>query len=116
MPYASREDASAQNRRRYRKNKQAVRDASKKWREDNPERFAWLGQRHTSKQRGVAFELTFEEFVGFWGFDFDRRGRGPDDLCMGRFGDEGAYRIGNIYVASNSENKQGPRPRPEPDF
>ena len=116
MPYASREDAIAQDRRRYRRNKVAVRSASKKWREDNPERYAWLGQRHTSKQRGIRFELTFEEFVTFWGFNFDRRGKGLDDLCMGRFGDEGPYRVGNIYVTSNSENKAGARPLPEPDF
>jgi len=116
MPHARKEDVAACSHRRYLRNKRDVARHHRRWRRDNPVRYAWLGQRHTSSQRGVEFELTFEEFEEFWGDDFPRRGRGPDELCMGRFGDEGPYRIGNIYVVSNSENKEGPRPLPEPDF
>lgn len=116
MPFANPVDKAAFDHQRYLKHKAAVIARSKRSRLENPVRYAYLDQRHTSKQRGVAFELTFEEFEEFWSEGFPARGRGRDDLCMARFGDEGPYQIGNIYVTTNSENKQMPRPLPEPNF
>ncbi len=36
-----------------------------------------------------------------------------DDMCMGRYGDKGAYEIGNIYKCTNRENKGLPRSKPD---
>jgi hypothetical protein len=57
----------------------------------------------------VEFNLTFEEWVEWWGENFWRRGRKPGDLQMCRYGDEGAYELGNIYMATLEENDAGPR-------
>ena len=35
------------------------------WRAKNPERAAWQHLRSSAKKRGIAFTLTFEEFVAF---------------------------------------------------
>lgn len=116
MPYASYEDAKARAKYRYREqpgNRESKLTQAQKWKGDNPKRYAWLGQRNTSKCRGVKFNLTFEEFVKFWGEDFELRGCKNDDLQMCRYGDTGAYEIGNIYKATRVENTLGPREKEE---
>ena len=70
---------------------------------------AYWGQRHTSKQRDVEFKLTFEEWMGWWGDDLVLRGRKRNELQMCRYGDVGAYELGNIYKATQAENDAGPR-------
>ena len=109
MPYANPEDQIAYSARRYVANREAWLQKNVKHRADNPKMHAFLGQRHTSKQRGVEFKLTFEEWVAWWGDDFEHRGRRHYQLQMCRYGDEGAYELGNIYKASQSENKDRPR-------
>ncbi len=102
------------------KNKDRLRVSSNRWQKrqnvNYPFRTTWLRARANATRREIVFLLTLEEWTSFWGDNLELRGKGPDDLCMGRYGDEGPYRIGNIYVTSNSENREGPRPLPEPDF
>lgn len=95
----------ARSQRSNRKNKMA-----------HPERRAWLCQKSRAKARGIGFFMTFEQWRDWWGDRFQFRGRGADALCMGRYDDKGSYRLGNIYVVSNSENMAGPRPLPVPTW
>jgi len=113
MPYARTEDEKARSRRHYLRDTSYFVEKHATWKQKNPKKYAYLGQRHTSKQRGIEFNLTFEEFVEFWGNDFERRGTGYGQLQMGRYGDVGAYEVGNIYMVTKEENSLGPRYKEE---
>lgn len=65
---------------------------------------AFRNQKRGAKDRGIEFRLTFEQWLEFWGDDLPRRGRGANDLQMQRFGDVGAYEIGNIKKGYPREN------------
>ncbi len=93
-----------------------TRAAQRQLAKDHPRHTAFRVQARQAKHRGIRFLLTFEEWVAWWGDNLQLRGRGPDGLCMCRYGDEGPYRVGNIYMASGSENSSGSRPLPEPNF
>jgi len=113
MPYASPEAKREHGKRYYARRRQYFIDKCRRHREENPRLHAYWGQCHTSRQRGIPFLMTFEEWDQWWGDDFEMRGRGPFALCMCRYGDKGAYEIGNIYKATNSDNKLGPREKDE---
>ena len=100
---------------------------SKRWRLANPHRDAYIKQRSGAKGRGVEFEISFEEWVEWWGEDFELRGFSKGGLQMCRYGDEGAYELGNIYKATGKENNAMTRvkdchgneidaPRPGPHY
>lgn len=74
------------------------------WWARNPKRKAWLTHRAHAKARSIEFVFTFEAWLQWWGDDYDKRGRGGDDLCMGRKGDTGPYEIGNVYKTTIREN------------
>lgn len=61
-------------------------------------------QKHGAGRREIAWEITFDEWMKWWGSDLDRRGSGPDDLQMQRPGDSGPYRLGNIHKGTPREN------------
>ena len=63
-------------------------------------------QRMHSKERGIEFNLSFDEWVWFWNGNIDKRGTYADQLCMCRKDDKGAYEIGNIYLDTNSNNSK----------
>lgn len=86
------------------------------WFLDHPRTTAFIKQRASAKQRGIEFLLTKDEWIDFWGDSFDLRGKGPDDLQMCRYGDDGSYELGNIYMASASENQSRPRKLPVPEW
>lgn len=65
---------------------------------------AFANQKRVAKERGIEFKLTFEQWLEFWGDDLLRRGRGASDLQMQRFGDAGAYELGNIKKGHPREN------------
>jgi hypothetical protein len=70
---------------------------------------AWLALRNQiecARSRGIAFEMSPEEWWAWWQEDgrWERRGAGRDQLCMARIGDTGPYAIGNIYCTTNEEN------------
>ena len=39
-------------------------------------------QKCGAKKRGIGWELSFEQWLEFWGEDIDRRGSGANDLQM----------------------------------
>jgi len=113
MPYALLSDRNACAARNYAGKQQYFADKFQAWKAKNPKRYAYLGQRHTCKQRGVLFDIGFKDWVEWWGEDFCKRGKKSTDLCMCRYGDSGSYRLGNIYKATNLENKAGARIKDE---
>jgi len=59
----------------------------------------------SAKARGIAFDLTFEQWWSLWEPHWEKRGRGSFDMCMCRRHDQGAYTLGNVRIATNRENK-----------
>ena len=73
------------------------------------ERRTWQQARANAKQRGIPFELTFDEFVSWWLCELgpnwqSLRGRERDQFQMARFGDAGAYVLGNIKCVTCAQN------------
>lgn len=66
----------------------------------------FVSQKHGAEHRGIGWELTFDQWLEWWGSDLDRRGNGPLDLQMCRRGDAGPYSLGNIYKGTQKENAQ----------
>lgn len=69
----------------------------------------WLRAYHVqkcrAKYRGIGWELTFHQWLTWWGDDIHRRGTGSDQLQMQRVADTGPYRLDNIrkgYPRDNS--------------
>jgi hypothetical protein len=116
MPYADPEAKRAHGRRRYREDPQYFKKKCKRWRANRPRRAAYIHQRARAKSRGVAWEITFEAWVEWWGTDIDSRGRRHFELQMCRYDDAGPYKINNIYKATQQENDAGPRAFPEITF
>jgi hypothetical protein len=56
--------------------------------------------------RGIAFELTFEDWLKIWvdSGHWGERGKRGDQYCMSRFGDLGPYALGNVEIITNAEN------------
>ena len=70
-------------------------------------------QRHRAlaKFRGIDFNFTYEEWYRWWlnqGVDknVDTKWSGGSRPCMCRYDDKGPYEIGNVYMASNTQNVQ----------
>lgn len=69
---------------------------------------AYRCQRGNARRRGIAWEMTFREWwevweaSGKWGV----RGRSKGGWVMGRRGDVGPYKVGNVYICDHSENAQ----------
>lgn len=67
---------------------------------------AWGQQRRTAGCRGIAFHLTFEQWLRLWTASghLHERGRRRGQYVMARFKDKGAYEIGNVRIITCSEN------------
>ena len=59
-----------------------------------------------AKIREIEWKLTFEEWWDIWQQSgvYHLRGRGAGTYCMSRYGDTGAYEVGNVYINSNEQN------------
>ena len=93
-----------QNQRHYQKHKAKIDARNQEWREANPKHFAFLMQRQHAKERGIEFLFELDEWIDWWGDDFDKRGCEPDQLVMARHGDEGPYHPDNVYKSTALEN------------
>jgi hypothetical protein len=67
-------------------------------------RRAYARHKNIAKFRGIEWDFTFEEWLEVWGDKIKERGRGSDQLCMARKGDEGPYAIWNVVIKTNREN------------
>ena len=70
---------------------------------------AYAQAKRNAKNRGIEFKFSKAEWYEWWGDDLSKRGKSPDSLCMGRYGDTGAYEPSNVYKCSIKENGAGPR-------
>lgn len=64
----------------------------------------FLAQRRRAKARGISWELTFEQWVDWWGQDLHQRGVKSQEFCMGRKGDTGPYSLDNIKKITTRQN------------
>jgi len=68
-----------------------------------------LHRNGATRDRGIPFEFTFEEWVAWWvsnlGEDwFNKRGRRKHEYVMARKGDKGPYAPWNVDCKTQSEN------------
>ena len=74
----------------------------------NPLKRAYQAAKDNAKTRGIEFFMTFEEWTSIWersGY-LKKRGRGRGQYVMARFGDTGAYAIGNVKIITGRKNIQ----------
>ena len=69
-------------------------------------RSAFSKHKAHAAERGVTFELTFEQWLRIWidSGHLAERGRGKNKYCMARFEDKGPYAVGNVRIITCSEN------------
>ena len=65
---------------------------------------AFYAQRSGAAMRGIAWELTYQQWRDWWGADIEKRGVRPCDLQMQRFADSGPYALGNIRKGTPKDN------------
>lgn len=67
---------------------------------------AWTRQKNTAKTRGVQWNLKLWDWWQIWqdSGKWEERGRGKGKYVMCRFGDNGAYEVGNVYIAKYEHN------------
>lgn len=63
----------------------------------------WIAQRNAAKNRGIEWKLTFREWIGIWDGHWEQRGRGHG-MVMCRKRDQGAYEVGNVFIAPGTFN------------
>lgn len=72
----------------------------------NTPRFRYTHQRKQAIRRGIAWELTFDEWWAIWLASGKWAERGPLGYQMCRKGDTGPYAKDNVYIAHHTENKR----------
>ena len=72
----------------------------------NETRAKYNGHKSNANKRGIAFDLTFEEWTSIWGQRIKERGCGTGQLGMLRTRDEGGYTVGNVRLGTPKENSQ----------
>jgi hypothetical protein len=67
---------------------------------------AYWTQKYNALNRGLVMELTFEQWYDIWvtSGHWEQRGRYGGNYCMCRIGDKGNYSLGNVFIATMSEN------------
>ncbi len=59
---------------------------------------------HAINRRGIEWQLTFEEWLAWWGDNIDNRGCKSGQLVMARFNDTGPYSLSNIKKITANDN------------
>lgn len=67
---------------------------------------AFYTHRASARQRGIPFRLTFGQWLGIWKRSgrLSRRGCRTGQYVMARFGDQGAYEVGNVRIVTAYQN------------
>lgn len=67
---------------------------------------AWHSQKRNALQRGIEWNITLWDWWQIWqkSGKWASRGREVGQYVMCRFGDAGAYEVGNVYIATTSHN------------
>ncbi len=63
-------------------------------------------QRWNALRRGIAFELTFAQWLEIWeqSGQLENRGRRSGQYVMSRNGDQGPYAVGNVSIKTTGRN------------
>lgn len=69
-------------------------------------RTAYRQQRWAAKDRGIAFLLSWDQWLDVWikSGRLCQRGRAKGQYCMARNGDMGPYSVDNVQIILHSEN------------
>jgi hypothetical protein len=67
---------------------------------------AFRVQQSGAAERGIGWELSFEQWWELWKDKYHLRGRTKGCLVMCRTGDKGPYAVGNVRIATIKENAQ----------
>lgn len=64
-------------------------------------------QRYGASAHGIKFELTFEQWLQIWqdSGHLQERGTRKGQYVMARFGDTGAYAVGNVEIITGEGNR-----------
>ena len=75
---------------------------------DHKERHKYACHKSKAKDRGIEFNLTYEEWWDIWqkSGKWEQRGAGMNQYVMSRYNDKGAYIVGNVFIQLASENKR----------
>lgn len=67
---------------------------------------AFVQQKNNAKPRGITWEMSFWQWWTVWqqSGKWSERGRAKDAYVMSRFGDEGAYAVGNVVICTLAQN------------
>lgn len=65
---------------------------------------AWQRARAQCRFRGEAWNLTFEDWVEFWGDDWERRGRLPGQVRMTRIDWDQPWQLANMAKMDQQEH------------
>lgn len=68
--------------------------------------YAFTQQRYNARRRDIEWNMTITEWWSVWekSGKWDQRGRTGESYVMGRHGDIGGYKIGNVKIITVSEN------------
>lgn len=79
--------------------------------ENNKLKVAYNTHKGCAKRRGIGFHFTYEEWLKVWtdSGKLAERGTGAGRYCMCRYGDQGDYEAGNVYIATTGDNLQESR-------
>ena len=88
------------------RNPESVYKRNKAYNLRHPKRSAFSSHKAGAKFRGIEFLFSRDEWIDWWGDDFDKRGRAPTELCMARIGDKGSYNKDNVIKATNLDNQR----------
>jgi hypothetical protein len=68
----------------------------------------YQAQRGKAKRRGIAWEISFADWLDVWNESgrWSERGIGASRYCMARHGDTGPYKVGNVSIQTNSANSR----------
>lgn len=70
-------------------------------------RTKWRAKKHHAKEKGVEFNLPFDHYISLMleaGITEEQIGWGAHKYCLGRYGDNGPYELGNCRFITNREN------------
>lgn len=72
----------------------------------DPLRAKYQAHKGDAKRRGIPFKLTFKEWLSIWRRSrrINQMGYHSGQYVMSRFGDVGAYEVGNVRITTCNKN------------
>ena len=71
----------------------------------------YFQQRANAYERGIEWEISFEEWWSLWEPHWANRGREKGQLVMARHGDDGPYSLTNVSIKTVEENYYEAKPK-----